>query len=115
HQFGELLPWKTNLGVVLFGDFTAKNVRASLVDLRQGNSRLPLVDPPGKFGDLEAHFGMKIMRPRREQLGGEAMEKVAEFEDQFIRAACLRRGDGWHRLQLRGEGQWRRLSRSGRG
>ena len=85
HELCDLLPRETNLDAIRLQHLGAENLRNPAVDLRQVHHRDPLRDPRRERRDLEAQFGLQIMRPGQEELRRDAVEEIAEFQPDAVR------------------------------
>ena len=86
-----LLPRETNLGFIGRRNLVAENFRNAAINLRQPDARLSARDPFGQLGDLEGQLGRVGVRAFVEKLGGDARQKIAQFEVHLVLGSALRR------------------------
>ena len=80
------LPHCASKHVVVFGDGREEDVRALLRDLRERDGGATARDVGGEVVESKAEFAMRIVRSRREDARGEAVQHVAENDHDFVRA-----------------------------
>ena len=103
HHF---LPRETHLGVVRRQNLPAENSRRPAVNLRNRNRRLSPRNSIRQFANLKRERRFRIGLLVTEQLRGDALEKIAEFQDDLVLRAQLD-GCAGRRILLHGQLEFR--------
>ena len=97
-QLHDFLPRKPDLGLIAGQDFARENGGNPLVNLVQGNGRLPTRDPVREFAEIELQQSLRIRGAAFEEVLRDATQEIAQFQGHLAAVVSGLRGLGWFLL-----------------